>query len=133
MDGIRGLGLLNGMVTYANLSLDSYRIEPCVENVDVNINKPMQEPTQEEKNQAMENIECWKTQEHLKECSKCAPVGNWKDIEEEFERVFARWHDVDGLVKPKVLDFFKPYFQEQLHEEAVEELESVDNQNTDKK
>ena len=67
--------------------------------------------------EAMENMECYSTQNHLKECSKCAPVGNWKDIEEEFERVFARWHDVDGLVKPKVLDFFKPYFQE-LEEKA---------------
>lgn len=89
---------------------------------------------QEETNQAMENMECWKTQEHLKECRKCAPVGNWKKIEEEFRKKFnpeIGSHDDDcecsdcvGVLDiDEVVNFFKPYFQEEMHEKAVEELE----------
>ena len=39
--------------------------------------------------------------------------------------------DVEQILKPAILAFFKPYFQEQMHKEAVEELEVVDNSNTD--
>ena len=28
-------------------------------------------PTQKEPDEAMESMECWQTQEHLKKCSKC--------------------------------------------------------------
>ena len=90
----------------------------------------MQEPTQEEKNQAMENMECWKTQEHLKECRKCAPVGNWLQIEDEFRKKFYRYENEDTkdnvLVEEyggDILKFFKPYFQEILHDKVVEALE----------
>ena len=56
----------------------------------------------------------------------------WKDIEEEFRKKFVvisnagtgllRYTDAD-----KIIFFFKPYFQELLHKEAKEELETVDN------
>lgn len=72
----------------------------------------MKYPTQEEKNQAMENMECWKT------------------IEEEFRKKYGAFEICEKISKPeqeKILKFFKPYFQEQMHEKAVEELEAVDN------
>lgn len=92
--------------------------------------------------EAMENMECYSTQNHLKECRKCAPVGNWKEIEEEFRKRFIigtkkglRVAMTQGAIKDfemnKILKFFKPYFQEQMHKEAVEALEVVDNSNTD--
>lgn len=91
----------------------------------------MKDPTQEEKDQAMENMECWKTQEHLKECRKCAPVGNWLQIEEEFRKKYGAFQICEKISKPeqeKILAFFKLYFQEQMHKEAVEELESIECQ-----
>jgi hypothetical protein len=98
----------------------------------------MKDPTQEEQKEAMENMECWKTQEHLKECRKCAPIGNWQTIEEEFRKKFQErhiWSDELPLLYDmkfedidRILAFFKPYFQEQMHDLSVSELEAVDNQ-----
>ena len=63
---------------------------------------------------------------------------DWLQIEEEFRKKFYRYENEDKkdnvLVEEYggyILDFFKPYFQEQRHKEAVEELEVVDNSNTD--
>lgn len=57
---------------------------------------------------------------------------DWKDIEEEFIKKYVvksnagtgllRYTDADSIIT-----FFKPYFQEELHDKAVEELEVVDN------
>lgn len=60
----------------------------------------------------------------------------WQEIEEEFKKQFVRLEDVtkfndercsyDYVMSKrdyKILAFFKPYFQEKLHEEAKEELE----------
>lgn len=57
---------------------------------------------------------------------------DWKDIEEEFRKKYVvksnagtgllRYTDADSIIA-----FFKPYFQELLHKEAKEELETVDN------
>lgn len=95
----------------------------------------MQDPTPEEQKEAMENMECWSTHNHLKECRECAPEKDWKHIEEEFRKKFlggGLWdcvstEDGDLYQSKEILDFFKPYFQEKMHEEAVEELEVVDN------
>lgn len=53
----------------------------------------------------------------------------WKDIEEEFKgyvnsKLITRLPDCDV---EEMIAFFKPYFQELLHKEAKEELETVDN------
>ena len=63
---------------------------------------------------------------------------DWLQIEEEFRKKFYRYENEDKkdnvLVEEYggyILNFFKPYFQEQMHEKAVEELEVVDNSNTD--
>lgn len=60
---------------------------------------------------------------------------NWKTIEKEFRKKFYRYENEDKkdnvLVEEYggyILDFFKPYFQEQMHKEAVEELESIECQ-----
>lgn len=90
----------------------------------------MQDPTPEEQKEAMENMECWSTHNHLKECRECAPEKDWKHIEEEFRNKFYQyrmngeqdteddkdyvWVDVHGK---DILAFFKPYFQE-LEEKA---------------
>lgn len=85
---------------------------------------------------------------------------NWKTIEEEFRKKFVKLQDVTKFNDErcsydyvpskrdfKILAFFKPYFQEQRHEESVRELEDeyplykkeynelpeiVDNTNTDR-
>lgn len=54
---------------------------------------------------------------------------DWKDIEEEFKgyvnsKLITRLPDCDV---EEMIAFFKPYFQEELHDKAVEELEVVDN------
>ncbi len=62
----------------------------------------------------------------------------WQEIEEEFKKQFVRLEDVstfndercryDYVMSKrdyKILAFFKPYFQEKLHKEAKEELEST--------
>ena len=54
---------------------------------------------------------------------------NWLDIQEEFRKKWGFLFLNDQL--EKVFAHFKPYFQEQRHKEAVEELEVVDNSNTD--
>lgn len=57
----------------------------------------------------------------------------WQEIEEEFRKKFPfaiiNWgEDEKAHDKMKdILAFFKPYFQEKMHTEAVEELEVVDN------
>lgn len=51
---------------------------------------------------------------------------NWKTIEEEFRKKFF-WYWRGEAIADEILFFFKPYFQEKMHEEAVEELEIVDN------
>ena len=62
---------------------------------------------------------------------------NWLQIEEEFKNRYLL-RGIPGYEMRHVqmcedmLEFFKPYFQEQRHTEAVEELEAVDNSNTDK-
>lgn len=65
---------------------------------------------------------------------------HWLQIEEEFIKKFGDRYNGIGSNKDiistgtelnDVLAFFKPYFQEQRHKEAVEELEVVDNTNTD--
>lgn len=65
---------------------------------------------------------------------------NWLQIEEEFRKKFYRYENEDKkdnvLVEEYggyILDFFKPYFQEQRYKESVEALEVVDNSNTEKK
>lgn len=62
---------------------------------------------------------------------------NWKTIEEEFRKQYVvKSNAGTGLLRytdaDKILAFFKPYFQEQRHTEAVDALEVVDNSNTDK-
>lgn len=55
---------------------------------------------------------------------------NWLQIEEEFRKKYGAFEICEKISKPeqeKILKFFKPYFQEQMHEKAVEELEAVDN------
>jgi len=58
-------------------------------------------------------------------------TNNWKEIEEEFEKAYQNFRIDCGSIERKdreaILQFFKPYFQEKMHEEAVEELEIVDN------
>lgn len=59
-------------------------------------------------------------------------TNNWKEIEEKFMRKFAVCHDADKVLyvqeKPnKILAFFKPYFQEKMHDLSISELETVDN------
>lgn len=66
---------------------------------------------------------------------------NWLEIEEEFRKKFQErhiWSDELPLLYDmkfedidRILAFFKSYFQEQRHKESVEELEAVDNSNTD--
>lgn len=48
----------------------------------------------------------------------------WQEIEEEFKDRF-RFGIVDSDEMIDILAFFKPYFQEKLHQEAKEELEST--------
>lgn len=64
---------------------------------------------------------------------------NWLEIEEEFIKEFAckctrkcGEFDPDRNNPLDVLAFFKPYFQEKIHTEAVEELENVNNSLTNK-
>lgn len=73
---------------------------------------------------------------------------NWKQIEEELEEEIVmalyglpeEWNEVTkkygchdanygvlGLGAKKIVAIVKPYFQELLHKEAKEELETVDN------
>lgn len=54
-------------------------------------------------------------------------TNNWKEIEEEFIKDFDYLNNDYGADLQPILKFFKPYFQEKMHEEAVEELEIVDN------
>ena len=56
---------------------------------------------------------------------------NWKEIEEEFMKWYHDSETKDRSDKT-ILNFFKPYFQEQRHTEAVEELEIVDNSKLNK-
>lgn len=56
---------------------------------------------------------------------------NWKEIEEEFRKKFPfviiDWKEGEKATDKmqEILKFFKPYFQEILHDKAVEELEGV--------
>lgn len=52
---------------------------------------------------------------------------NWLEIEEEFIKEFDYLNNDYGADLQPILKFFKPYFQELLHKEAKEELESVGN------
>lgn len=56
---------------------------------------------------------------------------NWLQIKEEFIKYWLKRRDVARSDLVEYASFFKPYFQEQRHKEAVEELEVVDNSNTD--
>jgi len=56
---------------------------------------------------------------------------NWLEIEEGFVH-FCNRYNFSVADRKAILAHFKPYFQEQRHKEAVEELEVVDNTNTDK-
>ena len=57
---------------------------------------------------------------------------NWLQIEEEFRKEYVvksnagtgllRYTDADNIIA-----FFKPYFQEKMHDLSVSELEIVDN------
>ena len=57
---------------------------------------------------------------------------NWKEIEEEFKKKYFH-RGVPGYELRHVqmceefLDFFKPYFQEKMHDLSISELETVDN------
>jgi hypothetical protein len=51
---------------------------------------------------------------------------HWLQIEEEFKKRYGAFEICDKVSKSEqenILNFFKPYFQENLHEEAKEELE----------
>ena len=57
---------------------------------------------------------------------------NWLEIEEEFRKEYVvKSNAGTGLLRytdaDKIIAFFKPYFQEKMHTEAMEELEIVDN------
>lgn len=58
---------------------------------------------------------------------------NWLEIEEEFKKKYFH-RGVPGYELRHVemceefLDFFKPYFQEKMHEISIQDLEGVDNQ-----
>ena len=57
---------------------------------------------------------------------------NWKTIEEEFRKEFViKSNAGTGLLRytdaDKIINFFKPYFQEKMHDLSVSELEIVDN------
>lgn len=57
-------------------------------------------------------------------------TNNWKEIEEEFRKEYVvKSNAGTGLLRytdaDKIINFFKLYFQEKMHEEAVEELEKV--------
>ena len=59
-------------------------------------------------------------------------TNNWKEIEEEFIEKYPYMSmlidDEGQYVNPRaILRFFKPYFQEKMHELSVSELEIVDN------
>ena len=49
---------------------------------------------------------------------------NWKDIEWEFKEKFCG--TTTKFYLEDYLNFFKPYFQEEMHDKAVEELEKMD-------
>lgn len=77
----------------------------------------------------MKNMECYGIQNHLKECRKCAPVGNWNEIAEEFRKKYdelglkSKKRSMPGIERELILKFFKPYFQEKMHEISLRELE----------
>ena len=75
------------------------------------------------KEESMKEMECYSTQNHLKECESCRK--GWKEIEEEFRKKFGFMFSgtIHEELKEDILAFFKPYFQERLHKEAIEELE----------
>lgn len=57
---------------------------------------------------------------------------NWLEIEEEFHKQFdSKTYDFyqgwtfDEI--DEILSFFKPYFQEKMHDLSISELETVDN------
>lgn len=61
---------------------------------------------------------------------------NWKDIEKEFRKKWTdvmQWSDdygdreAYGSSAQQILAFFKPYFQEQMHDLSISDLEVVDN------
>lgn len=85
-----------------------------------------------EEQDPMEKMECYTTQNHLKECESCGK--GWEQIKEEFRKEFGNFQEPDeytynigktkdGFTQEDILTFFKPYFQERLHEEAKKELE----------
>jgi hypothetical protein len=53
---------------------------------------------------------------------------NWKTIEEEFIKEFDYLNNDYGADLQPILKFFKPYFQEKMHEISIQDLEGVDNQ-----
>jgi len=66
---------------------------------------------------------------------------NWKDLQREFIEKFGKLEDVtkfndelskyDYVISKRdwaILTFFKPYFQEKMHEISIQDLEGVDNQ-----
>lgn len=72
------------------------------------------------------------------------PKQTWNEIEEEFEKKFLNenindsrspinskyWNGGIGKMMKDIPAFFKQKFQQNLHDEAVAELENVDNTNT---
>ena len=57
---------------------------------------------------------------------------NWLEIEEEFRKEYVvKSNAGTGLLRytdaDKIINFFKPYFQEKMHDLSVSELEVVDN------
>lgn len=58
---------------------------------------------------------------------------DWKTIEEEFRKEYVvKSNAGTGLLRytdaDKIIAFFKPYFQEKMHEISIQDLEGVDNQ-----
>lgn len=108
-----------------------------------------------EEQDPMKQMECYTTQNHLKECESCGNlqngsiikvdkdnncilckrkvggnVENWKQIEEKYKKLVKEFslkliNDIEFNVIDDTLAFFKPYFQEKLHQEAKEELENI--------
>lgn len=58
---------------------------------------------------------------------------NWLEIEEEFRKKFPfaiiNWSEGEKAhdKMKDILAFFKPYFQEKMHDLSISELETVDN------